>query len=88
MKDREFIIAQRLEWIWTWTALRSEETFLPVGITPGTEINDEHFFYCSADSIKHSLAAISEIPNTFPVLEIYIFFFFVGKMRGGRKQTQ
>lgn len=33
------------------SAPRSEETFLPVGITPGTEINDEPFFYCSADSM-------------------------------------
>lgn len=53
----------------------SEETFLPAGKTPGTEINDQPFFYCSADSIKRGLPAISVMPNTFPVLEIYIFIY-------------
>lgn len=65
-----------------------EETFLPAGKTPGTEINDRAFFYCSADSIKRSLPAISVMPNTFPVLEIYIFLCGEGENERGQEQTQ
>lgn len=65
----------------------SGEPSLPVGITPGTEIIDEPFFYCPADSIKHGLAAISVIPNAFATVEIYTFFFFPGGCRNKRNKN-